>query len=209
MDVETRKLNDSSTGANKPSGLRRRRRRRCICLAVIALVLLLGIILLVLGLTVFKAKRPVTSVNSVSLQDFDLSLDILRLRVILNVSIDASLSIKNPNRVGFKFSDSSALLKYRGEVVGEAPIPAGKIGARQTRTMNFTLTLMADRLLSNSKLYSDAISGTLPFTTYARIPGHVHVLFKIRIVAYTTCDLNIDVMKRSIANQTCHYRTKI
>lgn len=206
MDVETRKLNDSS--GPKPSG-RRKRRRRSICLAVIALILLLGIILLILGLTLFKAKRPVTNLDSVSLQDFNLSLDILRLRVILNVSLDASLRIKNPNRVGFKFSNSSALLKYRGEVVGEVPIPAGQIGARQTRSMNFTLTLMADRLLSNSQLYSDAISGSLPFTTYARIPGHVRFLFKIRIVSYTTCDLNIDIMNRNIANQTCHYRTKI
>ncbi|KAI5662892.1 hypothetical protein M9H77_22215 [Catharanthus roseus] len=208
MDVEnTTKFEDKSTHPNPPK--RRRRRRKTICLLVTALLLLLGLILLILALTVFKAKRPVTSVNSVSLRDFDLSFDSARFRVLINVTLDASLQVTNPNRVGFRYTQSSALLKYRGDVVGEVPIPAGKIGARQTRDMNITLTIMADRLLSNSNLYSDAVSGTLPFSTYTRISGHVRILFKIHVVSYTNCDFAVDVMRSSLANQTCHYKTKL
>lgn len=173
------------------------------------MILVVGIVILVLGLTVFKAKRPVTSVNSVSLRDFDLSLDVLALRVRLNVSLDVNVAVKNPNKVGFQFTNSSALLKYRGQVVGEVPIPAGKIGAQQTLSMNITLALMADRLLSNSNLYSDVASGTVPLSTFTRISGHVRILFKIHVVSYTTCDLYVDVINRRIANQTCHYRTKL
>ncbi|KAL7095037.1 hypothetical protein ACP275_10G000500 [Erythranthe tilingii] len=186
-----------------------RRRRRCICLSVTAVILSLGMLFLILGLTVFKTKRPVTTVNSISLDDLDLSLDLARLSVRLNVTLDVSVSVENPNRVGFKYNNSTAFLRYKGNDVGEVPIPAGKIGARDTRSLNLTLTLMADRLLSDSNLYSDAASGTLPFQTYIRISGKVRLLFNIHVVTYTTCDLQIDLINRAVSNQKCQYKTKL
>ncbi|KAI3473067.1 hypothetical protein Pfo_030359, partial [Paulownia fortunei] len=181
----------------------------CICLWVTAVILGLGLLFLILGLTVFKAKRPVTTVNSVSLDDLDFSVDIARLRVLLNVTLGVGISVNNPNRVGFKYTNSTAFLRYRGNDVGEVPVPSGKIGARDTRSLNLTLTLMADRLLSNSALYSDVISGTLPFQTYIRIAGKVRILFNIHVVTYTTCDLEINLANRTLSNQKCHYKTKL
>lgn len=204
MEVDSKK--PSSNEVQRGRG----RRSKAICWGwVISGILVVGLIILILGLTVFKAKRPATTVNSVSLKDFQLSVDILRLRVLLNVSLEADISVTNPNRVAFQYDNSSAVLEYRGQVVGEAPIPAGKIGSRQTLPMNITLTLMADRLLSDSNLYSDVTSGTLPLTTYTRISGYVRILFKIHVVSYTTCDLYVDVTSRSLTNQTCHYRTRL
>ena len=190
---------------------RRWKRLRIVCLAVIALIVVLVLVMVILGLTVFKAKRPVNTVNSVALKDFDVSVDIARLRVNLNVSLDVNLSVKNPNKVGFKYTNSTAVLKYRGQVVGEAPIPASKISADQTSTMNLTLTLLADRLISNANVYSDVISGTLPLSTFTRISGKVNILsiIKIHVVSYTSCDLSINVLNRSVASQTCHYKTKL
>ncbi|XP_052174565.1 uncharacterized protein LOC127789662 [Diospyros lotus] len=213
MEVESQ----ASSKDQKPIGGRpaaaaaRKKRARNICLVAIAVILGLLLILLILGFTVFKAKHPVTTVDSVALKDFKLSLDIARLRVLLNVSLDVDLSVKNPNKVGFKYTNSSALLKYRNQVVGEAPLPAAKIPADRTVPMNLTLTLMADRLLTNSKLYSDVLSGTLPLSTFTRISGKVQIfnIFKIHVVSYTSCDLNLDVMSRTVANQTCHYKTKL
>lgn len=204
MEVDSKK--PSSNEIQRGRG----RRSKAICWGwVISGILVVGLIILILGLTVFKAKRPATTVNSVSLKDFHLSVDILRLRVLLNVTLDADLSVTNPNRVAFQYDNSSAVLEYRGQVVGEAPIPAGNIGSRQTLPMNITLTLMADRLLSDSNLYSDVTSGTLPLTTYTRISGYVRILFKIHVVSYTTCDLYVDVTSRSLTKQTCHYRTRL
>ncbi|PIN01037.1 hypothetical protein CDL12_21784 [Handroanthus impetiginosus] len=184
-------------------------RRRCICLSVTAVILALGLLFLILGLTVFKAKRPVTTVNSVALDDLDFSLDIARFRVLLNVTLDVDMSIYNPNRVGFKYSNGTASLRYRGTDVGVIPVPAGKIGSRDTRSMNLTLTLMADRLLSNSALYSDAISGTLPFQAYVRIPGKARIIFSIHVVTYTTCDVEVDLGNRTISKQDCNYKAKL
>ncbi|KAH7866324.1 hypothetical protein Vadar_018872 [Vaccinium darrowii] len=186
-----------------------RKRRRNICLVVIAVILGLVLLMVILGLTAFKAKHPVTTVNSVALEDLKLDLN---MGVYLNVTLDVNLSIKNPNKVGFKYTNSSALLNYRGQVVGEAPIPASKISAGQTMTMNLTLTILADRLISNPNLYSDVvISGTLPLSTFTRISGKVRILkiIKIHVVAYTTCDINIDVVNRSVTNQSCQYKTKL
>ncbi|KAL2541284.1 Late [Abeliophyllum distichum] len=187
----------------------KKRRRRTICLVVISVILAIALLFTILGLTVFKAKRPVTTVNSVALTDLDFSFDIARLKIYLNATVDTSIAVKNPNRVGFKYKNSTAFLRYRGDVVGEVPIPAGKIGARDSKTLNLTLTLMADRVLSNSNLYSDIMSGTLPLQTYTRIAGKVRILFNIHVVSYTTCDLEINTSSRNVTKQQCHYKTKL
>ncbi|PSS32785.1 Tricalbin-2 like [Actinidia chinensis var. chinensis] len=202
---------DTESNTKPMAPPRRRKRLRIVCLAVIALLLVLILVMVILGLTVFKGKRPVTTVNSVALNDLQVSLDILRLRVNLNVTLDVNLSVKNPNKVGFKYTNSTAVLKYGGQVIGEAPIPASKISAGQTNTMNLTLTLLADRLLSNGNVYSDVISGTLPLSTFTKISGKIKILriIKIHVVSYTSCDLSINVLNRSVANQTCQYKTEL
>ncbi|KAA8517604.1 hypothetical protein F0562_015078 [Nyssa sinensis] len=207
MEVESSSKDGKSTRLSHHT----RKRRRNICLVVIAVLLALVLLMVILGFTVFKAKRPVNTVNSVALKDLHFSVDIIRLRVRLNVTLDVKLSVKNPNNVGFKYVNSSAFVRYRGEVVGEAPIPAGEISAGGTLPLNLTLTVMADRLLSNPNLYTDVISGTLPLSTYTRISGKVSILklFKIHVVSYTTCDLNINVSSRTVDNQTCQYKTKV
>ncbi|CAA0830608.1 Late embryogenesis abundant (LEA) hydroxyproline-rich glycoprotein family [Striga hermonthica] len=182
---------------------------KCICLCVTAAILGLGLLFLILGLTVFKVKRPLTSVDSVSLDDLDFSVDFSSLRLRLNLTLDLRISVTNPNRVGFRYANSTALLRYRGDEVGQVPVPAGRIGARDTRSLNLTLTLMADRLLANSAIFSDAVSGRLPFQTYVRLAGKVQILFNFHVVTYSTCDLEVAVSSRTLSNQRCHYRTEL
>ncbi|GER55687.1 late embryogenesis abundant protein [Striga asiatica] len=145
-----------------------------------------------------QVKRPRTSVDFVSLEDLDSSFDFARLRLHLNLTLDLRISVTNPNRVGFRYTTSTALLRYRGGEVGQVPVPAGRIGSRDTHTLNLTLTLMADRLLTNSAVYSDAISGTLPLQTYVRLAGKVRILFNFHVVTYTTCDLEIALLNRTV-----------
>ncbi|KAM7532115.1 hypothetical protein LguiB_035525 [Lonicera macranthoides] len=214
MELETNKKveEESMRVMGDHCNSEKRKKGRNTCIAVTALILAVILVLVILGLTVFKAKRPVTAVDSVAPKDFNLSLDIVRLRVYLNVSLLVNLSVKNPNKVGLKYTNSSALLIYRGGVVGEAPVPAGKIGAGEKKDVNVTLTIFGDRLGYNSNLYADAISGTLPLTTYTRIAGKVRILnlLNIHVVSYTSCDLLLNVGNGgSLANQACHYKTKL
>lgn len=222
MDVESpaasSKKGKSSMGPTTPPppppplDKPRRRRRRNICLAVSAILFAILVLLLILGLVYFKAKQPVTTVNSVALKDLDFSLDIPKVALHLNLTLDVHVSVKNPNKVGFKYTNSTAFIKYRGQLVGEAPIQAGKISAGQTLPMNLTLTILADRLLSNSQLYLDVIStGKLSLATTTRVPGKVRILniFNIHVVSYATCDVTVDVLQRKVVNQTCRYKAKL
>ncbi|KAJ7961024.1 Late embryogenesis abundant protein [Quillaja saponaria] len=188
------------------------RKRVKVWLAVTCGVII-GIVLLIviLAFTVFKAKRPVNTVDSVTLQDLNVGLDVTRLRVDLNLTLDVDLTVKNPNKVGFKYSNTTALLNYKGQLIGEAPIPEDKISAGEKKGMNLTLTILADRLLSNSELYSDVLSGKLTMNVMVRIKGKVNILsiFKIHVVSSSSCDVTINLSNRSIADQVCQYKTKL
>ncbi|KAG4952734.1 hypothetical protein HKD37_16G046425 [Glycine soja] len=144
---------------------------RKVCLSLTGVVIAIVLLIVILALTVFKAKHPVTTVDSTKLEDFHMGLDTPKLRVDLNVTLHVDVSVKNPNKVGFKYSDSTAHLNYRGQLIGEVPIPAGEISSGETKGFNLTLTIMADRLLSNSQLLSDVASGTLPLNTFVMMSG--------------------------------------
>lgn len=187
----------------------RRRLTRAICITVWIVLLLVVVIMVILALTVFKARNPVVTVGSVSLRDLDFSLS-SALRVAINASIDVGISVKNPNQVGFRYDNASALLYYDGGLVGEAPIPSGRIGAGKSIAMNLTLAVMADRLLTNSKLYSDVLAGSLPLTTSTRISGKVPVLLvKVKVVSYSTCNITVDITNRTLKDSVCKYRTRL
>ncbi|XP_059463292.1 uncharacterized protein LOC132192097 [Corylus avellana] len=186
------------------------KRRKTCCIAVIGSIVGIVILIVILAFTVFKAKRPVTTYDNLSIKDLDVSLDIAKVRVYINVSVGADVSVYNPNKVGYKYDNSTALLNYRGQLVGEAPLMAGEITAGGTEHINLTLTVMADRLLSNSDILSDVTSGALPFNTVVKLSGKVKILFfKIHADTSTTCDFNIYISNRTIGDQKCVYKTKI
>ncbi|TKY69019.1 Late embryogenesis abundant protein [Spatholobus suberectus] len=184
---------------------------RKVCLTVTGVVIAIVLLIVILALTVFKAKHPVTTVESVKLEDFHVGLDIAKLKVDLNVTLDVDVSVKNPNKVGFKYSDSTAHLNYRGQLIGEVPVPAGEISSGETKGFNLTVTIMADRLLSDSQLYSDVTSGTLPLNTFVKISGKVSILgsIKVHVVSSTSCDFAINISTRAVGNQECQYKTKL
>ncbi|GJV27756.1 late embryogenesis abundant protein, LEA-14 [Tanacetum coccineum] len=184
---------------------------RCICLSLALTILAIGLIILILALTVFKSKKPVTTVNSVVLNDVNATVNLIPLRVSLNVSLDVTITVRNPNKVGFSYQNSSAALRYKGHDIGNVPIPAGKIGSDDSKQINLTLTIFADRLLTNIDVYGDVISGNFPVSTYTKIKGKVRILnlFNIHVVSTSTCDLKIDVLNQKIAKQSCHYKNKV
>ncbi|KAL5061404.1 hypothetical protein RYX36_023141 [Vicia faba] len=181
------------------------------CLTVTIIIIAIVLLILILAFTVFKAKHPVNTVDSVKLQNFDINLDIAKLKVDLNVTLDVNVSVENPNKVGFDYSNTTAHLNYRGQLIGEVPIIAGHISSGGTKGFNLTLTVMADRLLSNSQLYSDIISGTLPLNTFVTIKGKVTIFgfIKVHVVSSASCDLAVNTSNRTVANQLCQYKTKL
>ena len=153
----------------------------------------------------------VTTINSVRLAGLRVGFDVPNLGVDLNVTLDLDLTATNPNHASFRYGDGSADLYYRGNVVGEAAIPPGEVAAGGSVRTEVLLTVMAGRLIGNSAVYADAISGSLPFTTTTEIPGRVTVLgvFKHHMVTYSTCNIVVNVRNRSVENSDCTYKTKL
>ncbi|XP_071687977.1 uncharacterized protein [Rutidosis leptorrhynchoides] len=212
MDVEKKEEQPlrSTPATDDPSRKLKRRRRIIIWSSVIGTILTIALIMLILSLTVFKAKKPKMTVDSVSISDLDVNVNPIPLQISLNLSLAITLTVNNPNKVGAKYQNSSAILRYRGKDVGDVPIPAGKIGSDDSKQLNLTLTVFADRLASDSQLYSDILSGNMVFSTYAKIKLKVRVLFiHIHATSTSTCDVNIDIKNRRIANQTCHYKNRL
>ncbi|CAF2169671.1 unnamed protein product [Brassica rapa] len=201
---------DTETQPPNVSG-RKRNRKICICVSLLILLLLIFIVLLVLGLTLFKPKNPTATVDSVAVERLRTSVDVLNLKANLNLTLNAHLALKNPNRVGFSFGATSALLNYKGQLVGEAPLPANRVGPQKTLRMNVTLTLMADRLLSESQVFSDVMSGSIPVNAFVKVAGKVSVfnMFKIKVKSSASCDVTISVSSRNVTSQHCKYSTKL
>ncbi|XP_076893861.1 uncharacterized protein LOC143545986 [Bidens hawaiensis] len=197
MDVEKRSVHPSH----------RRRRLIIICSSITGVILAIALLLLILGLTVFKPKKPILTLNSLHLQDLDVSLI---PPVSLNLSLAVNVTIKNPNKVTIKYQGSSATLRYKNNDVGNVPFPDGTIGADGKADLNLTLTAFADRLVSDSDIYGDVVGGDVPFSTYTRVKAKVRVLFfYIHVASTSACDVHVNVVSRSVANQTCYYKNKI
>ncbi|XP_043694038.1 uncharacterized protein LOC122644710 [Telopea speciosissima] len=177
-----------------------------ICLFVfLGSLLFVFLLLLILGLTVFKAKDPTTTVDSVSVKSLQSKIDPPpSTKAYLNVTLKLDMSVYNPNKASFKYSDSIALIDYNGGLVGEAAIPAGTIPSDGTAGMNTTVTLLADRLLSDSKFYSDMVSDALPLFVSTKISGKVKVLMiKKSIISNTACNITLKISNASVVNQEC------
>lgn len=184
---------------------------RNMCFAVTGgVVVAIVLIVVILALTVFKPQHPISTVDSIKLKDMDMSFDIFGMKVNLNATLNVDVSVKNTNKYGFKYYDGIALLNYRGQQVGDAPIPNGEISSGETKRMNVTLTLMADRLISNSQVTSDVILGSLPFNTFIRVYGKVNILgfIKFHVDSFSSCDFTLNIPNKTVDNNECQYKTK-
>ncbi|XP_044473997.1 uncharacterized protein LOC123202234 [Mangifera indica] len=187
------------------------RKRRNICIGFGVTLILLIVILVILAFTVFKAKDPVITVDSVALDDLNVGLDRATATVNMNLTVAVNLTVENPNKVGMKYKDTAALLIYRGEQVGEVPIPAGKISADESVRMNVNLTVMANRFVSNSQTFNDVVSGSLPLSTYTKISGKVLIfsIFKVHVNSVSNCSFTVFTSNRTVSDQQCTYKNTL
>ncbi|KAG4922301.1 hypothetical protein AAZX31_18G199500 [Glycine max] len=179
-----------------------------VTLCVVIALVLLGVIL---AMTVFKPRHPITNVDSVRLQNMSLDMDIFSMSVNVNLTLEVDVSVNNPNKLGFNYYNSYAQLNYRGQLIGEAPIPNGHILAEEIKGLNSTLTVMADRLVSNSEVTKDVALGLLPLNSLVRIFGQVNVLgfIKFYVASTSSCDFTLNLSNRTIVDNKCQEKTKI
>ncbi|KAF0919073.1 hypothetical protein E2562_028293 [Oryza meyeriana var. granulata] len=174
------------------------RRRRCViwcggCCVTSAVVV--GIVILALALTVFKVKDPELTMNRVTLEDFGTDLGTERHPVSVNATLNADVSIKNPNVASFRFDRSETEFYYAAETVGVAYAPDGEVGAGRTVRMNVTLDVLADRISPKVNLTYLIFGQDYNLTSYTEISGRVNVLgiYKRNLDIKMNCSITLEV----------------
>ncbi|CAL4961541.1 unnamed protein product [Urochloa decumbens] len=176
------------------------RKRRCFiwcCGCCATTVVLLGIAALVLALTVFKVKDPILTMNRVTLEgvDGDLVDGTAGHPVSVNATLNADISIENPNVASFAFARSETDFYYAGETVGVAYAPRGEVGAGRTVRMNVTLDVLADRISPNVNATGLIFGQDYDITSYTEITGRVSVLgiYKRDLDIKMNCSITLEV----------------
>ncbi|KAK7335566.1 hypothetical protein VNO80_27478 [Phaseolus coccineus] len=179
-----------------------------ICLAMALVLMIIVIILTVaLFLTVFKPKEPNIMVQPVGLEHFDLSL---LTNLTSNVSLGMVITVENPNYGSFEYPKATGYVNFHDTIVGEVPIEGESVPARDQITVNTSANFMLQKLVANSKFWSDILSGSLNFTSTAALPGKVHMfkIFKLKATVYCTCDFSINIASRNV-DSNCISKIKL
>lgn len=183
-----------------------KRRRKKIFLLIMAVVVVITIVLVTLGLTVFKARDPKVQINTINLETFSIESN------SLNISLLLDLTVENPNREGFQYYESSTRLLYYGDPVGQARLPAGHIKSKASDNLYMLLIVDAgDRVLAHAKLPENIVSGRLPMVATITVAGIVKVLgvFKHHVVTTSHCDISIFVANATIQSFFCRHGMRI
>ncbi|KAI3453766.1 hypothetical protein Pfo_010429 [Paulownia fortunei] len=184
--------------------------RKCIkcCGCSVAILLIIAMVILVLMFTVFRVKDPILKLNSVNIQGLDRSMD---FGPGLNLTVEADVSIKNPNVASFKFSNTTTNVYYDGSIIGETKTPSGEAKARRTLRMNLSIKLRMDKILKVGRLRSDLGKGLLPISSYTRISGKVKITHVIKrsVVVKMNCTMNVNISSHGIQDQNCRRRVSL
>uniref|UniRef100_A0ACD5VLQ3 Uncharacterized protein n=1 Tax=Avena sativa TaxID=4498 RepID=A0ACD5VLQ3_AVESA len=115
--------------------------------------------------------------------------------VSVNATLDADVSIKNPNAASFRYDRSETDLYYNGETVGVAYAPDGEVGADRTVRMNVTLTALADRISSIVNVTDVIFGQDYNLTSYTEINGRVSLLgiFRRDLNIKVNCSVTLEV----------------
>ncbi|KAH8484652.1 hypothetical protein H0E87_026423 [Populus deltoides] len=188
-------------------------RRRCFIVGgvILLLQLLLFIIFLILVLTVFKPKAPQTQLLSATLEGISPRISFPVVNIQLNITLNLTLLVKNPNHVSFKHGPGKSYLLYRGDEVGDADLYPGLIPSKGTETLPSRLTIQVDQMAADmSALIIDVLAGQIVLETRTRIPGRATFLkiFKKHTVATSDCRFTIDIPSLKIQSQECKNMTK-
>lgn len=191
-----------STKTPQRTKLNHRRHRFLLCFGSCGILLAIFIVLLTIGLTVYKVKEPIMTMNSIALENLSANS---AASSSLNMSVIADVSVKNPNAVSYRYGSSMTSVYYHEILVGQAEAPPGVALARRTVRMNVTVDLMISQLTSNSQFVQDLVTGDVMFNTSTQVGGKVKVFGMVQhhVDVVMNCSMTVDVSNLSLRNQSC------
>lgn len=197
-------------GKNQLPVYKRRKCRICCCISVL-IILAWVIVIVVLSQTLFKFKDPIITMNSVKLENIAVRFDLVTLAAVLNVTVDASVRVDNPNHYSFTYENSTMFVTYHGQQVGDIALDSGEIKARQAVDLNAVVTVEAIKIVENSNVLSDIQAGVAPLGLSATIPGRVNVanIYKHHAVTTINCNMDIFLGNGTLKDMACTRSVKL
>ncbi|CAA6665944.1 unnamed protein product [Spirodela intermedia] len=204
---------DVEVPRKKPS--RRRRCAICCCVCCGVSVVILGIVILILALTIFKVKDPVLTLNSVAFSGVDVSLFSQSGRQVpVNATMNADISIKNPNAASFRFRNSTTVFYHDGKEVGVAYAPNGNARAHRTVRFNATVDVFAEKavaiLTTNLSKTLQLLGGNsvnINLRSFTEVDGRVNLwgLYKKNLEVKMNCTMTLEyaLAAQVISNKDC------
>lgn len=158
-------------------------------------------------ITVFHVKDPTLKLNSLKIDGLDLLSNKTNLNQGggLNLTLEADVSIKNPNAASFKFEEATTDVYYDGAVVGEVRTPAGEARARRTLRMSVLVDVVVDKMVGVKRFESDFIAWSFAVSMSTRINGVVKIadVVKKSVVVKMMCTMNLDLRTQAIQDRVC------
>lgn len=189
----------------KMSEYEEKRRQKRMWVTILLVLVVVIILVVILALTIFKAREPKVEINSVDLETFSIGVGSLNMTLLLD------LTVYNPNRADFQYSESVARMFYYGDLVGQALIPAGDIKSKADEFLSVLLFVEASRVLVNENLPGNIVSGILPVVATTTLHGMVRVLgvFKHHAITTSDCDISVFVANATIQSFYCKHAVKL
>lgn len=162
-----------------------------ICLALSSIFfIIVAIVIVTLILTIFKPRNPGIFLYPVDLEDLQLFSP-----NSTSTPLDLVITIVNPNYGSFKYIDSKGYLKYRDNIIAEAPLVTRSVPARSTTNVSTTAGIITRKLMDDPKFFSDIEGGVFNLTAKATLPGKVTMIKILRLKAkvYISCDISLNI----------------
>lgn len=188
--------------------LYKQRKCRLCCGVCLVLLVSLAIVVIVLGQTIFKFRDPKISLSNVKVENISVNFDVVSLSTLLSVSVSAAVRVDNPNYYDFKYNNSTVLLMYHEDQVGEVELGAGAIRSRKTVDIPALITVDGVKVLLNG--LQDVTSGVANVVLDAVIPGRVNLahIYKKHVTAMVNCNVDIFISNQTLKQNTCKQTIK-
>ena len=185
---------------------RKHYRSSCIkcCGCTMVIFGIVGITMLVLMLTVFKAKDPKMNLNYVTIKGLE-TANLFSLLPSTNLTVEADISIKNPNAAAFKFKNAVTGIYYENVLIAEAKTPKGTAKANRTFRLTITVDVMLQTLLRVPRFLGDLTAGEMPVSTRSSIRGKVEIIkiIKKNVGVKMDCSLTVILASENYKDLNC------
>ncbi|XWS10761.1 hypothetical protein CRYUN_Cryun38cG0025600 [Craigia yunnanensis] len=183
-----------------------RRKRNIKCWAyIVAGVIAQTIIILLFVMLVMRIRNPKVRLGGVIVEN--LKVNSSASKPSFTMKLNAQVIVKNTNFGHFKFKNSTFMISYKGNPVGEATIVKARARARSTKKFNVTVSVSSNNKISRNshQLSADIDSGIINLSSHAKLEGKIFLfkIFKKKKSAEMNCTMDVNTSLRQIQNLTC------